>query len=78
MLCVELFDCQCRMEWKGYEGMAGSLTTGPATVLRGCHSSVAEDSSLKDVTPFRLVNTSAKIAMFSSQDSGSPRRLACL
>jgi hypothetical protein len=78
MLCVELFDYQCRMEWKGYEGMAGSLTTGTATVLRGSHSSVAEDFSLKDVAPCRLVTTSAKIAMLSSQDSGSPRRLACL
>ena len=78
MLCVELFDYQSRMEWKEYEGMADSLTTGTATVLRDSHSSVAEDSSLKDVTPCRLVNTSVKIAMLSSQDSGSPRRLACL
>jgi hypothetical protein len=47
MLCVELFYYQCRIEWKGYEGMAFSLTTGTATVLRRSHSSVAEESSLK-------------------------------
>ena len=66
-------------EWngRGYEGMGDNLTTGTAAVPRGSHSSVAENSSLKDVTSCRLVNTSAKIAMLSSQDSGSPR-LACL
>ena len=56
--------------------MASRVNVGTATVLRHC--SGAEDCSLKDVTPCRLINTSGKIATLSSQDSGSPRRLACL